>query len=71
MAGTYLASLEQRFEQLAVEPALGRPVPHFRPGYFRNMFLRHAIFYTRNADGVLIVRVLHQRMDFGRHLSDE
>lgn len=71
VAGSYLASLEQRFERLAEQPALGRPVPHFRPGYFRNMCLRHAIFYTRNADGILIVRVLHQRMDFARHLTGE
>lgn len=37
VAGTCLESLEQRFERLAEQPALGRPVPHFRPGYFRNM----------------------------------
>lgn len=71
VAGTYLNSLDLRFSQLAEQPKLGRPVPQFRPGYFRNMCLRHAIFYTQTPDGILVVRVLHQRMDFSRHLRDE
>jgi len=68
-AETYLASPEQRFDQLAQQPASGRPMPHLRPGYLRNMCLRHAIFYTQSTDGILIVRILHQSMDFARHLS--
>ena len=39
-----------------------------RPGYRKIETTNHSDFYRKTEDGVLIVRVLHQRMDFGRHL---
>jgi plasmid stabilization system protein ParE len=28
---------------------------------------RHTIFYMKAVSGIIIVRVLHERMDFSRH----
>ncbi|PWR20516.1 type II toxin-antitoxin system RelE/ParE family toxin [Zavarzinia compransoris] len=37
-------------------------------GYFKYAVGSHVIFYTRTDSGIDIVRVLHKRMDMGRHL---
>jgi toxin ParE1/3/4 len=39
-----------------------------RAGYFQIESASHAIFYRKTDTGILIVRVLHERMDFKRHL---
>ncbi len=38
-----------------------------RAGYRRIEAETHSVFCRKTKDGVLIVRVLHQTMDFGRH----
>ena len=53
---------------LAEFPDLGRDAGRIRPGYRQMETASHTVFYRRIADGILIVRVLHQRMDFERHL---
>lgn len=67
-ADAYLLSLERCFAQLAAFPQLGRSIAHLRRGYFRFEHASHTIFYVPLADGVRIVRVLHERMDPERHL---
>jgi toxin ParE1/3/4 len=56
------------FQRLAAIPDLGRDVNHIRPGYRKIETASHSIFYRKAQDGMLIVPVLHQRMDFERHL---
>jgi toxin ParE1/3/4 len=67
-AETYILGLHEAFRRLADFPDMGRDASHIRAGYWRMDSLSHAVFYTKSDAGVLIVRVLHQRMDFGRHL---
>jgi toxin ParE1/3/4 len=67
-ADSYLLSLEQCFERLAEFPQLGRSIAQLRRGYFRFEHASHTVFYVPIADGVRIVRVLHERMDPDRHL---
>ena len=67
-ADAYLQALEERFVALAEKPTLGRRIDHVRDGYLRFEHGRHAIFYRTAKYGVLIVRVLHARMDVQRHL---
>ena len=52
---------------LAAEPARGRDASELAPNLRRSAYESHIIFYVPEATGVLIVRVLHQRMDFARH----
>ena len=67
-AEEYTLGLHQTFLMLAEFPDLGRDARHIRPGYRSMETASHSIFYRKTGDGVLIVRVLHQRMDFTRHL---
>jgi toxin ParE1/3/4 len=67
-AEAYLLSFEQCFEKLQASPGLGRSIEHIRPGYRRYNHGSHAVFITLIPEGILIVRVLHQRMDPERHL---
>ena len=67
-AGAYILELHETFGRLAAFPEIGRDVSHIRPGYRKLTTASHSVFYRQTEDGILIVRVLHQRMDFEQHL---
>lgn len=58
----YLATLEDGFDLLAQNPAIGRPCDSIRAGLRRFEIGRHVVFYLVEPGGVLVVRVLHQQM---------
>ena len=66
-AETYLLALDAAFVQLAAFPDTGRPFAD-REGYFRIESGSHSVFYRKEPPGVLIVRVLHQRMEPRWHI---
>ena len=67
-AERYIHALKQAIETIAREPSRGRASEHIRPGYRRYSVGSHVLFF-RMVDGEIdLVRVLHQRMDFDRHL---
>lgn len=39
-----------------------------RPGYRRRTVEQHAVYFQQTSYGIAIIRILHQRMDAGRHL---
>lgn len=55
-------------ERIAAEPRRGRPCDEIRTGYLRYGIGSHLLFYVESADGVDVIRILHQRMDPMRHL---
>ena len=55
--------------RLAANPHLGRGAGSLAPGLRRHEFRSHVVFYVAKSEGVLIVRVLHQRMDAARHVD--
>ena len=67
-AETYIREIQAAIERISADPRRGRSINEVRQGYFSYAIGSHAIFYRRSADGVVIVRVLHQRMDHSRHL---
>ncbi|SDM93838.1 type II toxin-antitoxin system RelE/ParE family toxin [Actinomyces ruminicola] len=67
-AETYVRELQAGLERLADNPRRGHPRGEVRPGYLSYAVGRHVIFYVEQADGVDVIRVLHQRMDPDRHL---
>jgi toxin ParE1/3/4 len=67
-AEKYISALHETFERLAEFPNMGRDASHIRSGYMQIESGSHSVFYRRTESGVLIVRVLHERMDFERHL---
>lgn len=67
-AQDYLTGLYERFEMLAQNPTLGRGADDLVSGLMRSAYGSHVIFYLPDDNGILIVRVLRQEMDFHRHL---
>jgi toxin ParE1/3/4 len=63
----YLSELETCCQMLADNPALGRPCDHVRPGLRHHEHGRHVLFYRWERDGILVSRILHQRMLPDRH----
>ena len=66
-ADSYLASIVDAFEGLASGVKTGKSV-EVRDGYFKYAVGSHVVFYRLTEDSIDIMRILHQRMDVGRHL---
>ena len=67
-AERYIRMLHAGFESIAREPTSGRSCDEIRDGYRRHRVGRHFIFYRTIETGVEVVRILHESMDFQRHL---
>lgn len=67
-AEQYVLGLHEAFERLAQFPDLGREANDIQPGYLHLENASHSIFYKKIAQGIWIIRVLHERMDFARRL---
>lgn len=67
----YLEGLKLRFEQIALWPELGAECGEVLAGVRRTTIGSHVIFYEDGPDFVLVDRILHRRMDYRRHLSDD
>jgi toxin ParE1/3/4 len=67
----YLGELEERCQMLADNPALGRFCDYIRPGLRRHEHGKHVLFYRKERGGILVSRVLHQRMLPERHAIDD
>ena len=62
-ADRYIGELETCCQMLADNPSLGRPCDDIRPGLRRIEHGKHVVFYRlQKPGGLLVVRVLHQRM---------
>lgn len=56
-------------QEIANHPTyLNREYKEIMTGLFGHHINKHLIFYVLVEDGVAIVRILHERMDFGKHL---
>ena len=58
----YLGDLETCCRMLAENPAADRRCDDIRPGLRRMERGRHVVFYREDAGGVVVSRILHQRM---------
>jgi toxin ParE1/3/4 len=67
----YIADLEACCQMLAGNPSLGRSCDDVRPGLRRMEHGRHVVSYRENAGGILVSRILHQRMLAERHAIDD
>jgi toxin ParE1/3/4 len=67
-AARYLDGLNTCFEAIATSPLSAPSCEHIRPGYRRQRVARHTVYYRVEDAMVVIVRVLHERMDVLRHL---
>jgi len=67
-ADRYSELLHARIGTIAGNPSFGSDYGFVRDGLRRYESVAHAICFQRIAEGVRILRVLHGRMDPGRHL---
>ena len=70
-AARYFNELEECCQTLADNPALGRLCEEVRSGLRRHEHGKHVVFYRREPAGILISRILHQRMMPERHSLEE
>ncbi len=69
-ANKYLKTILGTFEQIDKNPfATGKSCDHIRIGYRKLKVGKHMVFYKiLNTNTVLISRILHEKMDFERHI---
>lgn len=65
-ADRYHGAIVEAFEGLAAREKTGHSVD-IREGYFKYRVGAHVVFYRFTESGLVVVRVLHTRMDVGRH----
>lgn len=69
-ARSYRDEFNKCFEILVENPQLGRSAAELAPDLRRYEHQSHVVFYILEDTGILIVRILHHRMDFKRHLPN-
>jgi toxin ParE1/3/4 len=67
-ANRYTDKLTEAFDQLAGNPKIATPCDRVRKGYRRSQVGRHAIYFRQTDYGIVVVRVLHDRMLSTLHL---
>ena len=67
----YIDELEACCQRLADNPASGRPCDHVRLGLRRMEQGKHVVFFRREPGGILVSRILHERMLPERHTIDD
>jgi toxin ParE1/3/4 len=67
-ADKYLDELGKGIGALADNPELGVSRDAVRAGYRALFINNHAVYYAISKSAVIVVRVLHEGMDPGRHL---
>jgi toxin ParE1/3/4 len=67
-ANRYIDIISTAFQELAQKPETAPACDHIRVGYRRHSVGRHMIYFKITTYGVVIVRVLHDRMDTFRRL---
>ncbi|MBI4182882.1 MAG: type II toxin-antitoxin system RelE/ParE family toxin [Proteobacteria bacterium] len=67
----YLEAIRKRLAGVRRRPGLGAPREEIGPGYRSTSCGRHVIFYRETEDAVVVLRILHARMDVGGRLGAE
>lgn len=67
-ANRYTDKLTEAFSQLAENLKIATSCDRIRIGYRRNQVGRHAIYFRQTDYGIVVVRVLHDRMLSTLHL---
>jgi toxin ParE1/3/4 len=67
-ADRYVGGLQQAIESVARNPNRGRPCDDVRRGYRRYAVGSHMLFFRLHEQGIEVVRIRHQSMDFDLHL---
>ena len=69
-ADAYITGFEKSFELLVMFPGIGRSADELRHGYRRYRYQAHYIFYTEEADHMLIRTIVHTAQNLRPDLFD-
>lgn len=64
----YLQDIEEKLNQLAANPALGKQRPEIVTGYYSFPVRKHIIFYLISDSHIDIIGILHGKMDIDKNL---
>ncbi len=67
-AEIYIRLVKAAVEAVVKDPKVGRTCDDVRLGYRRYPVGSHVLFYRVTAEAIVVVRILHRRMDVERHL---
>ena len=67
-AERYIQSIRDAIARIAEAPDRGQSLAAVRPGYRKYPVGSHCLCYRQDDEGVVVVRILHQRMDIASHL---
>ncbi len=67
-ATEYIKSLDETFHKLVNDSNLGTDYSDIRPELLAYLASSHIVFFKHSENGITVLRVLHQSMDFNRHL---
>ncbi len=65
----YFNALKNCIQLLADNPNIGHNADDILPEYLRFPYESHVIFYKKFASSILVVRILHERMDSKLHIK--
>lgn len=64
----YLREIQKCCDGLMSGLSHTRSANHVRPGYFKAAVEAHTISFRQTDNAVVVIRILHQRMDVDQHL---
>jgi toxin ParE1/3/4 len=70
-ANRYLSTINAAIGELRQRPELGRPCDDVSPGLLRRKVERHVIYFRHLQENLLVVRVLHERMQVKAHVAND
>ena len=67
-AEKYVKELWDSIQAQLIDPSTSSDIAYIRKGYRKIRSGSHVIFFKSTGAGINVVRILHQKMDFERHL---
>ena len=69
-AEKYYFELQNKFNSILERASHSTDYSFVEEGLRRTNYMKHAIFYRSTDQEIIIIRVLHQKMDMLRHLKE-
>jgi toxin ParE1/3/4 len=69
-ADRYHSLILKEIEFLATDPKSGKDQRHIRAGYRSSKIKSHIIFYRISENELVVIRILHERMDIPNRLIE-
>ncbi len=67
-AEKYFQDIDDKLNQLAETPEIVQQRSEIRPGYYSFPVGKHIVFYLQSGKHIVIIGILHGRMDIDRNL---